>query len=68
MKNVLALFVFEMFSFLSWDFGYMEKRLDKKTKVNFKMYDVTEWIANIYNTHCPVSQEAKAIRQWNLAS
>ena len=29
------------FKFLSWLFGHVEKRLDKKDKVNFKIYDVT---------------------------
>ena len=37
-----ALFVLEIFSFLSWLFGYAEKQLDKKAKFNFKIYDVTD--------------------------
>ena len=45
-----ALFVLEIFTFLSWLFGYKEKRLDKKVKVNSKVYDVTDWTANNYNT------------------
>ena len=32
-------------------FGYVAKRLDKKAKVNFKIYDVTELETNDYNTH-----------------
>ena len=28
-----------------------KKRFDKKDKVNFKIYDVTAWLANNYNTH-----------------
>ena len=48
MKNVFwlifkALFIFEIFTFLSWLFGHVEKQLDKKAKVNFKIYDVTDW-------------------------
>ena len=39
-----AVFVLKIISFLSSLFGYVEKRLDKKVKVNFKMYDVTELI------------------------
>ena len=31
----------EIFTFLSWPFGYVEKRLDKKIKVNSKLYDDT---------------------------
>ena len=36
-----ALFVLEIYKLLSWLFGYAEKRLDKKAKVNFKIYNVT---------------------------
>ena len=32
-------------------FGYVEKRLDKKARVNFKMYDVTCWTTNNYNIY-----------------
>ena len=39
MKTVL--FVLEIFTFLSRAFGYIEKQLNKKTMVNFKIYDVT---------------------------
>ena len=40
MKNVFyfmlkALFFLEIFTFLFWFFGYVEKQLDKKGKVNF---------------------------------
>ena len=40
-----------MFTFLSWLFGYVEERLNKKAKVNFKIYNVTDWTTNTYNTH-----------------
>ena len=48
MKNVFyfmlkARFVLEIFTFLFWLFGYVEKRLDKKTTVNFKFYVITDW-------------------------
>ena len=43
-----ALFVLEIFTFLSLLFGYIEKRLDKKAKVNFKIYN---WPTNNYNAH-----------------
>ena len=36
-----ALFVLKIFKFLSWLFGQVAKRLDKKDKANFKFYDVT---------------------------
>ena len=45
MKNAFyftskALFVLKIFKFLSWLFGHVAKELDKKDKVNFKVYDV----------------------------
>ena len=46
-----AVFVLEIFTFLSWLFGYVEKRLDKIDQVNFKIFDVTDWTTNDYNTH-----------------
>ena len=42
-----ALFVLEIFTFLSCLFGYGVKRLDKQAKVNLKIYVVTDWTANI---------------------
>ena len=39
-----ALFVLEIF--LSRLFSHVEKRFDKKAKVNFKIYDVTDWTTN----------------------
>ena len=55
MKNIFyfllkALLVLEIFKFLSWLFDYVEKRLDKKAKINFKIYEFTEWITSNYNT------------------
>ena len=47
-----ALFVLKIFKFLSWLFGHVSKRLDKKDKVNFKIYDVTTaWLTNNRNAH-----------------
>ena len=34
-----ATYILEIFTFLSWLFGYVEKRLDKKAEVNFIIYD-----------------------------
>ena len=45
-----SLFVLEIFTFLCWLLDYVEKQLDKKVKVNFKIYHVTDWTANNYNT------------------
>ena len=47
-------FVLEIFTFFCPGFLVIydiEKRLDKKTKVNFKIYDVTEWLTTNYNIH-----------------
>ena len=52
-----ALFVFGIFEFLSWLFGYVEKRFDKKAMVIFKFCHVTDWITNLQYTHGPISQE-----------
>ena len=48
MKNAFhftlkALFVLEMFNFLSWLFGLDEIQLDYKDNINFKIYDVTTY-------------------------
>ena len=57
MKNALdfmlkALFVLEISKFLSWIFGYVEKRLSgQKLLVNYKIYDVKNWVTNNRNTH-----------------
>ena len=37
-----ALFVLKIFQVLSSLFGYVEKRLDKKANVNFKIHDITQ--------------------------
>ena len=69
MKNAFcftlkAIFVLKIFTFLSCLFGYVEKRLDNnKAMVNFKIYDVTDWIKNNFNTYYPISQEVKAVKQ-----
>ena len=52
MKNAFyfilkALFVLEIFKFYSLLFGYVEKQLDRKVKVNSKIYDVTDWTSII---------------------
>ena len=37
-----ALFVVKIFTFLSWLFVHVGKRLDRKAKVDFGNYDVTD--------------------------
>ena len=56
-----ALLVLEIFTFLSCVFGYVEKRLDKKAKTNFKINGATDWEANNCNVH--IAQFLKKERQ-----
>ena len=44
-----ALFVPEVFTFCHDFFGHVEKWFAEKVKVNFKIYDVTDWTTNNYN-------------------
>ena len=44
-------FVLQIFIFLFGRFGCVEKRLDKKAMVNFKISDVTDWTTNNYSRH-----------------
>ena len=37
-----ALSVLQIFRFLSWLFDHVGKQLNKKTKVNFEIYDVAD--------------------------
>ena len=46
-----ALCVLKIFKFLSWLFGRVAKRLDKKDKVKFKFYDFIVWVTNNCNLH-----------------
>ena len=47
-----VLFVREIFQFFCPNFcGHVGKRLDKKDKIDLKIYYVTDWITNNYNTH-----------------
>ena len=46
-----VLFVLELLTFLSSLFGYVEKRLKKKAKVNFKTYDIVYYATKNCNTH-----------------
>ena len=66
MKNTFyfilkAFFVLKIFGFLSQVFGHEEKRLDYKDKVNFKIYDVTAWLTNNYDSH--IAQYLTNLRQ-----
>ena len=56
MKNVIYLMLkvyvaLEILKYLSWFFGFVEKQLHKKVKVNFRNYDVADCITNNHNTY-----------------
>ena len=46
-----ALFVIKILKLLYWLVGHTGKPLDKKAKVNFKIYDVKDWQTNKSNTY-----------------
>ena len=53
MKNAFyfileTLFVLKVFKSLCWLFDHVVKTEDT---INFKIYDVTTWLTNNYNTH-----------------
>ena len=50
-----------LFYFCSDFFGHVGKWFDKKAKVDFKIYDVTNWETNNCNTH--IVQDLKKQRQ-----
>ena len=57
MKNafyftIKSVFVLKIFTFLSWLFDYVEKRLDEGIRVNFKFYYVTTWETSNGDTYC----------------
>ena len=63
-----ALFVLEIFTFLSSLFGYVEKALDMKQMVDFKFDDVADRTTNNYKyTYYPISQELKAQPDNNIS-
>ena len=56
MKNAFyftfkALLVLKGFKFLSWIFGLVEKRLDQKDKLKFRIYEVTNWLKQTIAIH-----------------
>ena len=56
MKNAFyftskSLFDLKIFKFLSWLFGHLAKRLDKKIELISKFYNITAWLTNNCNTH-----------------
>ena len=51
MMNNVFYFILKAFFVKSFCLNHTEKLLYKKAKVNFKIYDFTNWIANNYNKH-----------------
>ena len=46
-----SLFVLKIFKFLSWLFGQLTKRLDKKDMIEFRFSDVTAWLTNNFSKY-----------------
>ena len=66
--NLRALFIRRIFKFLYWLFR-LEKVLDKKAKVNFKIYVIITLLSKqLQCKYCPTSQKVMTVRQWNLVS
>ena len=64
-----ALFVLEIFRIFSWVFDCVQKQFNKNAQVNFKIYEVIDWIINNCNKHIAQHlKEVKATKQWNLVS
>ena len=73
MKNAFyfmlkALCVLQIFTFQSCFFGYVEKQLDKKVMVDFRIYDVTDWTTKLQYTYYPIYQEVKVTTERMLVS
>ena len=70
MKNAFyfilkALFAFEIFRLLSLLFGYVEKGLDKKAKINFNFFRVTDWTTKIAMHKLPnISRKKGNQKMW----
>ena len=69
MENALyftlkALFVFKVFKFLSWHFGYVEKRLDEQDKVNSKIMTSQPGKQTIAKHILPDTSRNKGNRTW----
>ena len=51
--NYFILFQLSLFSrYFSWLFSHIEKQLDQKDNIGFKIYDVTVWLIN--NSMCMI--------------
>ena len=49
--NLKAIFILKIFKSCADFFGHVGRRLDKRAKVNFKIYDITDLVTNNSNTH-----------------
>ena len=59
---------YQIFTFSSWFFGYVENALRKKLWLISKFITPNTGQQIIQYTYYPISQEVKATRQWNLFS
>ena len=49
----------KIFTFWSRLFGHVEKQLDQRNKVNYKIYDVATWETNNYKAYIGKYQRSK---------
>ena len=64
MNNAFFSFFCRYLNFCPDFCGHAGKQLDKKTMINFKIYDVKNWITKNYSqTYCQISQKLKVTRQ-----
>ena len=59
-----AVFVFQIFTFLSWLFVHVEKRHDNKAMFNFKIYGVTDWKIS----HCNKTMKFGKSTEYNISN
>ena len=59
---------YQIFTFSSWFFGYVENALRKKLWLISKFITPNTGQQIIQYTYYPISQEVKGTRQWNLFS
>ena len=60
-KNIFYFILNTFVSVKIFLFGFVGKQLHRKAKVNFKIYDTTDWETNNHNTH--IAQYLKKERQ-----
>ena len=61
-----ALVALETFTFLSWLFGYVEKRFEKKAKVDFNIYMTSKTRQQIITIHILLNISRGIGNRWSV--